>query len=284
MVVEKFVQTRINPFNNKELEMATKSPSKKKVAAKKVSAKKKAPAKKASVKKTSAKKKAPAKKLPAKVSAKKKAVAKKAPVKKKAPAKKVAAKKAPVKKSAAGKNGVVELKEELPEDDGFPPIPVRPKRGKAHKLTKFEEQQKQKLLNLRDSLVDAMNGVAKENLRAGGDGSDNSAFGMHQADAGSDAYDRDFALNLLSQEQDALHEIEEALKRIEFGSYGICEISAKKIMHARLEAIPFTRYTVDCQAQIERENGGRGGRRPPVRTMQGILGDGSALESASSSV
>ncbi|MGC3989400.1 MAG: hypothetical protein QM796_06925 [Chthoniobacteraceae bacterium] len=47
---------------------------------------------------------------------------------------------------------------------------------------------------------------------------------MHQADAGSDAYDRDFALSLLSQEQDALYEIDEALKRIDHGTYGVCEM------------------------------------------------------------
>ena len=48
---------------------------------------------------------------------------------------------------------------------------------------------------------------------------------MHQADAGSDAYDRDFALSILSQEQNSLYEIDEALKRIDDGSYGVCEIS-----------------------------------------------------------
>ena len=52
---------------------------------------------------------------------------------------------------------------------------------------------------------------------------------MHQADAGSDVYDRDFALSLLSQEQDALYEIDQALKRIELGTYGICEMSGKSI-------------------------------------------------------
>ena len=51
---------------------------------------------------------------------------------------------------------------------------------------------------------------------------------MHQADAGSDAYDRDFALSLLSQEQDALYEIDQALKRIELGTYGVCEMSGKQ--------------------------------------------------------
>jgi RNA polymerase-binding transcription factor DksA len=77
---------------------------------------------------------------------------------------------------------------------------------------------------------------------------------MHQADAGSDAYDRDFALSLLSQEQDALYEIDQALKRIELGTYGICEMSGKPISHARLEAIPFARFTVECQSQLEKQN------------------------------
>ena len=60
-------------------------------------------------------------------------------------------------------------------------------------------------------MVDSMAGVAQDTLRSRAEGSEASAFGMHQADAGSDAYDRDFALSLLSQEQDALYEIDQAL-------------------------------------------------------------------------
>src|SRR4030095_13860806 len=97
------------------------------------------------------------------------------------------------------------------------------------KLDPFVRQQKQKLLQLRDAVVDSMAGVAQGTLRSRAEGSEASAFGMHQADAGSDAYDRDFALSLLSQEQDALYEIDEALKRIELGTYGKCEMSGKPI-------------------------------------------------------
>jgi DnaK suppressor protein len=122
------------------------------------------------------------------------------------------------------------------------------------KLAPFLRKQKKRLLALRDVMLDSMTGVAQDNLRSRAEGNEASAFGMHQADAGSDAYDRDFALNLLSQEQDALYEIDEALKRIEAGTYGICEMSAKPINHERLEAIPFTRYTVECQSQLERQN------------------------------
>src|SRR5438477_11287050 len=137
------------------------------------------------------------------------------------------------------------------------------------KLDPFVRKQKQNLLQLRDAVVDSMAGVAQGTLRSRAEGSEASAFGMHQADAGSDAYDRDFALSLLSQEQDALYEIEEALKRLELGTYGICEMSGKPIAHPRLEALPFARYTVECQSQIEKQ--GKVTRaRVPVTSLFGL--------------
>jgi DnaK suppressor protein len=149
------------------------------------------------------------------------------------------------------------------------------------KLSPFLKKQKAKLLQLRDSLLDAMMGVSRDTLRARAEGSEASAFGMHQADAGSDAYDRDFALSLLSQEQDALYEIDEALKRIEGGTYGVCEMSGKAIPHARLEAIPFARYTVECQTMIEKQK--KATRiRQPVTSLFGLTdeegGDGEEEE------
>jgi len=125
---------------------------------------------------------------------------------------------------------------------------------KGRRLDSFTRAQKDKLLQLRDAMVDSMAGVAQDTLRARAEGSEGSAFGMHQADAGSDAYDRDFALSLLSQEQDALYEIDEALKRIDLGTYGICEMSGKAIPRRRLEAIPFARFTVECQSQLEKQS------------------------------
>src|SRR6476660_1920019 len=122
------------------------------------------------------------------------------------------------------------------------------------RLPPFLGKQKSKLLQLRDNLLDSMTGISRDTLRSHAEGSEASAFGMHQADAGSDAYDRDFALSLLSQEQDALYEIDQALKRIELGTYGVCEMSGKQIPRARLEAIPFARFTVECQSQLEKQN------------------------------
>lgn len=169
-----------------------------------------------------------------------KKVVKKQPV---APAK--ASKPAP--KAAAKK----ETKSE-PQEEETKPANGRPAPKAPVKMTPFLKLQKERLILIRDSLLDSMAGVAKDTLRSRPEGSEASAFGMHQADAGSDAYDKDFALSLLSQEQDALYEIEEALKRIDAGTYGICEMSGKEIPAARLEALPFARLTVECQAEFER--------------------------------
>ncbi|HRQ91108.1 MAG TPA: TraR/DksA C4-type zinc finger protein, partial [Bacteroidia bacterium] len=133
----------------------------------------------------------------------------------------------------------------------------------------FLKAQRQRLLDLRDSLVDQMSGVARDSLGRGEDSSDSSAFGMHQADAGSDAYDRDFALNILSQEQNALYEIEEALVRIESGEYGICQGSGELIPQARLEALPFARCTVEFQEKLDQEQS-LGHFRAPVTSLFGL--------------
>ena len=206
---------------------------------------------------TKAKKKpAPAKAAPAKKTPRAKSpAAKSAPAKraKSAPAKSVkpAAKKtAPAKKAAAPQSAAAR------RSNGKEPTPttILGNNHKQRKLDPFTQGQKDKLLMLRDAMVDSMAGVAQDTLRSRAEGSEASAFGMHQADAGSDAYDRDFALSLLSQEQDALYEIDQALKRIELGTYGVCEMSGKSIPHARLEAIPFARFTVECQSQLEKQN------------------------------
>ena len=76
---------------------------------------------------------------------------------------------------------------------------------------------------------------------------------MRNAGSGTDNFDRDFALSLLSADKDAVFEIEEALKRIEKNTYGVCELTGKTIPKMRLEVIPWTRFTVEAQAQLERD-------------------------------
>jgi RNA polymerase-binding transcription factor DksA len=134
--------------------------------------------------------------------------------------------------------------------------PMTPGSNGSHSAS-FVQKQRQRLLDLRDDLVDAVSGMARDTIRNAPEGSEASGSGQHQGDAGSDAYDRDFALSVLAKEQDALYEIEQALYRIKNGAYGICEISSRKIPQARLEVIPFARLTVECQAQWEKEYGNR---------------------------
>lgn len=135
------------------------------------------------------------------------------------------------------------------------------------KMTPFLKKQKQRLVELRDAYLNSIEGVASETIR--NENGDASAFGMHQADAGSDAYDRDFALSLLGKEQDALYEINEALKRIETGTYGVCEGTGTKIPEERLEAMPFARFSVAYQEKIERSQmSGRWSR--PVHSLFGL--------------
>lgn len=127
-----------------------------------------------------------------------------------------------------------------------------PKQSEQPRLNAFARSQKERLLQLRDAIIDSITDSAKVNLRDGA-GSGADAVREDAADAGSDAFDRDLALSLLAQERDALFEIDAALRRIEAGSYGICEMCGRPIPHARLEAIPFARLTVECQAGLEKE-------------------------------
>ncbi len=125
------------------------------------------------------------------------------------------------------------------------PVDTRERKG----LEPFLRSQRAVLLRLREELFASMAGVAVSSRAT----SETSLFKTHQADAGSDTYDRDFALSLLSHEHNSLYEIEQALQRIELGTYGICEISGKPIPQERLKAIPFARFTVDVQSRLERE-------------------------------
>lgn len=206
---------------------------------------------------------------PAKKAAARKPVAKKKSVKKQAP-KKAASGKPDKNKAATSKARVVKAQAVGTRALLAYGQPV----AKTRRLNPWLKKQQVRLLVLKDTLLDSMTGVARDNLRTGHDGHEASAHGLHQADAGSDAYDRDFALNLLSQEQDALFEIDEALKRISLGTYGVCEMSGKPIPKARLEARPFARFTVQCQNEIEKKNRFSRLRQPITRLFEAVDDDG----------
>ena len=119
------------------------------------------------------------------------------------------------------------------------------------------------LMDLRDHLLHQMGDIKKESAE------EMSGYSMHMADSGTDNFDRDSALSLLSYDQDAVYEIEEALKRIERKTYGTCEISGKVIPKGRLNAIPWARYTVDSQAQLEKNGAVRQRKLGSLGTIDG---------------
>lgn len=142
---------------------------------------------------------------------------------------------------------------------------VQPTRKNGEVKVKAEWQTfYQRLIELRDQLVRQMSGLAKESAQ------EMAGYSLHMADSGTDNFDRDFALSLLSSDQDAVYEIEEALKRIEKNTYGICELTGKPIPRSRLEAIPWTRFTVQAQAQLERDGALRQRRLGALGTVDAV--------------
>lgn len=125
------------------------------------------------------------------------------------------------------------------------------------------------LIDLRAHLTAGIELHSEETLKRSSkdDSGDLSSYGQHMADAGTDTFDRDFALSLVSSEQEALTEIDAAIKRIHAGTYGICEITQKPIAKERLLAVPFTRYSAEAQKDLEKN-------RYRSRTASGLFGEG----------
>ncbi|MEN8661706.1 MAG: TraR/DksA C4-type zinc finger protein, partial [Lentimonas sp.] len=190
-------------------------------------------------------------------------------------------KKAPVKKAATVKKRVVEVDDKpvekrvlgaasLADILGFNPA----EKKASSTLEDADVPKKWKkfyklLLNLRGHVRDELDLHTSDTLKhSAREDSDVSGYSNHQADAASDTFDRDFALSLVSSEQDALNEIEEAIQRIKDGIYGVCEVTGKAIPKARLEAVPFARFSVEGQAEYEKNK-----RRKVNRDAGGIFGD-----------
>ncbi len=84
------------------------------------------------------------------------------------------------------------------------------------------------------------------------DRSDLSNMPIHMADLGTDNYEIENTLGLMDSERKILIEIDNALKRIDDGTYGICESRGERIPRERLKAIPWARYCVACATLIEK--------------------------------
>ncbi|HSW00984.1 MAG TPA: TraR/DksA C4-type zinc finger protein [Sedimentisphaerales bacterium] len=91
--------------------------------------------------------------------------------------------------------------------------------------------------------------LRKSRLDASGD---LSSMPIHMADLGTDNFQQEFSLGLMDSERQIITEIDDALHRIEAGTYGICEGTGKPIAKARLDAQPWARYSVEYARLMER--------------------------------
>lgn len=79
-----------------------------------------------------------------------------------------------------------------------------------------------------------------------------TGYSQHQADQGTDDFDRTISLELTNKEYHILRQIERALEKIDENTYGVCDITGKDIPIARLEAIPYACMTVEAQEKLEK--------------------------------
>jgi len=126
-----------------------------------------------------------------------------------------------------------------PTGQPYGPDTVPKKHQKYHRL----------LIELRDQVREELNMHSNDTLkRSCKEDAGDIAISV---DAGTDNFDRDFALSLLSAEQETLNEIEAAIQRIYKGTYGVCEVTGKPIKAERLTAVPFTRFSLEGQREFE---------------------------------
>jgi DnaK suppressor protein len=98
--------------------------------------------------------------------------------------------------------------------------------------------------------VNALESQALKNSRQDASG-DLSNMPIHMADIGSDNFEQEFTLGLIENEEELLHAIDEALERIDDGTFGKCESCSKSIPKERLKAIPHASLCIECQRQEE---------------------------------
>ncbi len=124
------------------------------------------------------------------------------------------------------------------------------------KLNKKELGEFKKLIVKRkeetlDNIKHISNDTLKKSLKEAS--GDISGYAYHMADMATDTYDREFSLGIASNERELLYILEDALKKIEEGTFGICEECDAIISKTRLKAIPYARFCVKCQAKMEKK-------------------------------
>jgi RNA polymerase-binding protein DksA len=130
---------------------------------------------------------------------------------------------------------------------------------KKKRLTKKELKEfKNVLIDMKEKIMDEVKHLTKDSSeKSQKDASGElSSYTFHIADMASDSFEREFTMNLASNEQKLLYLIDEALDRIKSGEYGTCEVCEKPIRKKRLRAIPYAKYCLKCQAEQEKRKEG----------------------------
>ncbi len=128
---------------------------------------------------------------------------------------------------------------------------MKRERKNGSKLTHSEIKKfKTLLLEKRNELLGNVSYMEKDALHE--DRSDLSSMPIHMADLGTDSYEQEFTLELMDSERKIITEIDQALGRIEEGTYGICQVHGEPIPKPRLEAIPWARCCVSCASLLEK--------------------------------
>ena len=110
------------------------------------------------------------------------------------------------------------------------------------------EPYKKILMRIKEQITGDIRGLSDENNGSGNDrGGDVSGHALHMADVATDMYDKEFTLGLAANDRELLYRVNEALDRIEDGSYGLCMNCKKPIPTTRLKAIPHTQTCLKCQ-------------------------------------
>lgn len=116
-------------------------------------------------------------------------------------------------------------------------------------LSKGEiEKFKKRLEQLRAQLTHTLVGTTKEVKRP----DEATGYSQHQADQGTDDFDRTTILGVTSKEYEILRQIDRALEKIEENTYGICDVTGNEIPIRRLEAVPYATMTVEAQEKFEK--------------------------------
>lgn len=113
---------------------------------------------------------------------------------------------------------------------------------------------KKQLEKLRATLGQGLQQLSDNNLnRSQRESSgDLSGYSYHMADVGTDNFGREMELNIASGENDRLRMIEEALERVEEGTFGECVSCHGKINIERLKALPYARLCIECARESEK--------------------------------